>query len=103
MTNIKRRLLLTLFGALLAGSVFAQTSTAVRVGSKIDTEGKLLGNMIALALEASGIKVENKSSLGNTKIMRGAITAGENTALVVGEVGIVSGTSNIAISGVLVP
>lgn len=77
MTNIKRRLLLTLSGALLAGSVFAQTSTAVRVGSKIDTEGKLLGNMIALALEASGIKVENKSSLGNTKIMRGAITAGE--------------------------
>jgi osmoprotectant transport system substrate-binding protein len=77
MTNIKRRLLLTLSSALLAGSVFAQTSTAVRVGSKIDTEGKLLGNMIALALEASGIKVENKSSLGNTKIMRGAITAGE--------------------------
>jgi osmoprotectant transport system substrate-binding protein len=49
----------------------------VRVGSKIDTEGKLLGNMIALALESNGIKVENKTSLGNTKIMRGAITTGE--------------------------
>lgn len=77
MLNFKRRLLLTLSGALLAGSAFAQTGTAVRVGSKIDTEGKLLGNMIALALEGNGIKVENKSSLGNTKIMRGAITAGE--------------------------
>jgi osmoprotectant transport system substrate-binding protein len=77
MMNFKRRLLLTMSGALLAGSVLAQTSTAVRVGSKIDTEGKLLGNMIALALEGNGIKVENKSSLGNTKIMRGAITAGE--------------------------
>ena len=77
MMTFQRRLLLTLSGALLAGSVFAQTSPAVRVGSKIDTEGKLLGNMIALALEANGIQVENKSSLGNTKIMRGAITAGE--------------------------
>lgn len=77
MINFQRRLLLTLSGALLASSVLAQTSPAVRVGSKIDTEGKLLGNMIALALEANGIKVENKSSLGNTKIMRGAITTGE--------------------------
>jgi osmoprotectant transport system substrate-binding protein len=63
--------------ALLAGSVLAQPMAAVRVASKIDTEGKLLGNVIALALEANGIKVENKSSLGNTKILRGAITAGE--------------------------
>jgi osmoprotectant transport system substrate-binding protein len=63
--------------ALLAGSVLAQPVAAVRVASKIDTEGKLLGNMIALALEANGIKVENKSSLGNTKILRVAITAGE--------------------------
>ncbi|MDD2880774.1 MAG: ABC transporter substrate-binding protein [Rhodoferax sp.] len=77
MMNFQRRLLLTLSGALLAGSVLAQPAAAVRVGSKIDTEGKLLGNMIALALEANGIKVDNKSSLGNTKIMRGAITAGE--------------------------
>jgi osmoprotectant transport system substrate-binding protein len=63
--------------ALLAGSVLAQPVAAVRVASKIDTEGKLLGNVIALALEANGIKIENKSSFGNTKILRGAITAGE--------------------------
>lgn len=77
MQNIQRRFILATAAALLAGSAIAQTASAVRVGSKIDTEGKLLGNVIALALEANGIKVENKSSLGNTKIMRGAITAGE--------------------------
>lgn len=37
----------------------------------------MLGNMVALALEANGFKVDNKSSFGNTKILRGAITAGE--------------------------
>jgi osmoprotectant transport system substrate-binding protein len=62
---------------LLAACALAQPTAAVRVASKIDTEGKLLGNMIALALEANGIKVENKSSFGNTKILRGAITANE--------------------------
>jgi osmoprotectant transport system substrate-binding protein len=60
-----------------AGGVLAQSAAPVRVGSKIDTEGKLLGNMIVLALEAHGIKTENKASLGNTKVVRGAITAGE--------------------------
>lgn len=77
MTQFPRRMILAAATALLAGSVLAQPVAAVRVASKIDTEGKLLGNMIALALEANGIKVENKSSLGNTKILRGAITAGE--------------------------
>ncbi len=62
--------------AVIASNAMAQTA-AVRVGSKIDTEGKLLGNMIVLALEAGGVKTENKTSLGNTKVVRGAITAGE--------------------------
>lgn len=66
-----------LVGAMAAGGVLAQSAAPVRVGSKIDTEGKLLGNMIVLALEAHGIKTENKASLGNTKVVRGAITAGE--------------------------
>ena len=63
-------------GSLTAGAALAQ-SAPVRVGSKIDTEGKLLGNLIVLALEAGGVKVENKTALGNTKVLRGAITAGE--------------------------
>ena len=63
--------------ALLGTASFAQANAPVRVGSKIDTEGKLLGNMIVLALEANGIKTTSKVSLGNTQVMRGAITAGE--------------------------
>jgi osmoprotectant transport system substrate-binding protein len=49
----------------------------VRVGSKIDTEGALLGNLVVQVLEAGGIKTENKLQLGNTKIVRGALVAGE--------------------------
>lgn len=77
MTFMQRRTALILAGLLAMGSAFAQADTPVRVGSKIDTEGKLLGNMIVLALEAKGIKTENKSGLGNTQVMRGALTAGE--------------------------
>ncbi len=57
-----------------AGAVQAQ---AVRVGSKIDTEGALLGNLVVQVLEAGGVKTENKLQLGNTKIVRGALVAGE--------------------------
>ncbi len=77
MKSIYRRATLMLVGALLFSNALAQTTAPVRVGSKIDTEGKLLGNMMVLALEANGIKTESKVSLGNTKVMRGAITAGE--------------------------
>lgn len=77
MTPFSRRMMLAAATTLWVGSVLAQPVAAVRVASKIDTEGKLLGNVVALALEANGIKVENKSSFGNTKILRGAITAGE--------------------------
>lgn len=76
---LQRRLVLGVLGAAALSSAVAQTSptvSAVRVGSKIDTEGKLLGNLIVLALEAKGIKTENKASLGNTQVMRGAITSG---------------------------
>ncbi|NCX72008.1 MAG: ABC transporter substrate-binding protein [Betaproteobacteria bacterium] len=72
---IRRTLLLMGIGLLVSGSVLAEG--AVRVGSKIDTEGKLLGNIMLLALEANGIKTENKVSLGNTKIVRTALLAGE--------------------------
>ena len=65
-----------LFSSLLTGAALAQNAP-VRVGSKIDTEGKLLGNMMVLALQAGGIKTENKTALGNTKVLRGALIAGE--------------------------
>jgi osmoprotectant transport system substrate-binding protein len=77
MTFLQRRAALLLAGSLAVGSALAQSGAPVRVGSKIDTEGKLLGNMMVLALEANGIKTENKAGLGNTKVMRGALSAGE--------------------------
>jgi osmoprotectant transport system substrate-binding protein len=81
MNTLNRKHFIHLTASLLAAGILASTASAqttpVRVGSKIDTEGKLLGNMIVLALEAGGIKTENKTSLGNTKVLRGAITAGE--------------------------
>ncbi len=73
--QIRRALLL--MGFSLMASLAAQAQAPVRVGSKIDTEGKLLGHMMVLALEANGIKTENKVSLGNTKIVRTALLAGE--------------------------
>lgn len=74
-TLLRRTFLLAALGLLLSSVV--QANGPVRVGSKIDTEGKLLGNIIVLALEANGIKTENKVSLGNTKIVRTALVAGE--------------------------
>ncbi len=50
---------------------------AVKVGSKIDTEGALLGNMIQQVLESHGVKTINKIQLGTTPVVRGAIVAGE--------------------------
>ena len=78
MQSIQRRaVLLTMVCAFATSVALAAPAAAVRVGSKIDTEGKLLGNMMVLVLEANGIKTVNKASLGNTKVLRGAIIAGE--------------------------
>jgi osmoprotectant transport system substrate-binding protein len=72
----RRVLLGTLTSLSLALSpVFA--ADPVRVGSKLDAEGGLLGNMIIHVLEANGIKTTNKIQLGATKIVRGALIAGE--------------------------
>lgn len=58
---------------LLGSNAFAQ----VVVSSKIDTEGALLGNIIAQVLEADGISVIDRISLGATPIVRAAILEGE--------------------------
>jgi osmoprotectant transport system substrate-binding protein len=62
--------------AVSAGSAEAMGDKIV-VASKIDTEGALLGNMIAQVLEHAGLPVENKVSLGPTKIVRTAILSGD--------------------------
>ncbi len=53
------------------------TADAVRVGSKIDTEGGLLGNIIVQVLNDKGIPTVNKVQLGATKVVRGALEANE--------------------------
>jgi osmoprotectant transport system substrate-binding protein len=67
------RLALAMMTATAAG---AQAAPIV-VGSKIDTEGALLGDMIAAALEAKGLPVERKIQLGPTDIVRAALLAGQ--------------------------
>ncbi|WP_353612472.1 glycine betaine ABC transporter substrate-binding protein [Methylobacterium sp. Leaf456] len=47
------------------------------IGSKSDTEGALLGNLIADALENSGLPVERRLGLGPTLIVRSALLSGE--------------------------
>jgi osmoprotectant transport system substrate-binding protein len=49
----------------------------VVVASKIDTEGALLGSMIAELLGARGIRVERRLQLGPTSIVRAALLAGQ--------------------------
>jgi osmoprotectant transport system substrate-binding protein len=50
---------------------------AIVVASKIDTEGALLGQLIAGVLEAKGLPVERRIQLGPTNILRAAILAGQ--------------------------
>lgn len=70
------------FAKILAAlGVTAALSTAAQadivVSSKIDTEGGLLGNVIALALENAGLPVERRLQLGGTQVVREAILAGQ--------------------------
>lgn len=67
-------------GIATALSLFATGALAqdpVRVGSKVDAEGGLLGSMIIQVLEDNGIPTENRLQMGVTKILREALLAGE--------------------------
>ncbi|MFN0186004.1 MAG: ABC transporter substrate-binding protein [Aquabacterium sp.] len=59
------------------GRASAQAAAPLRVGSKIDTEGALLGQLILQLLQAERIAVQNRLQLGNTQIVRSALLAGE--------------------------
>jgi len=78
-----RRYCLVLIAALcliLAGTgqpVQADQNQVITVGSKIDTEGSLLGQMILVMLEKNGLAVEDRTEFGPTPIVRKAIMAGE--------------------------
>jgi osmoprotectant transport system substrate-binding protein len=72
---MKKILVILIITMFLTGSVYAKEK--VVVGSKIDTEGSLLGNMILLMLEENNIPTVNKIELGPTNIVRNAIKTGQ--------------------------
>ncbi len=67
----------SLIAALVASTVATSAAADIVVSSKIDTEGGLLGNVIALALEDAGLPVERRLQLGGTQVVREALLAGQ--------------------------
>jgi osmoprotectant transport system substrate-binding protein len=64
--------------ALVLGPVTGRAADApIVVSSKIDTEGALLGQLIAAVIEGLGLPVERRIGLGPTNILRAAIIAGQ--------------------------
>lgn len=76
---MKFNLVLTVAGLTTALTAALATSAQaeITVSSKIDTEGGLLGNVIALALEDAGLPVERRLQLGGTQVVREALLAGQ--------------------------
>src|SRR6185503_20279458 len=62
-------------GVLVAALFTATAAQAadVVVGSKIDTEGGILGNVIVQVLKSHGLTVQNRVGLGATPINRKAL------------------------------
>lgn len=58
----------------LAGTAAAKP---VVVGSKLDPEAQILGQMIVLTLKNAGLEVTDRTNLGDTGVNRKAILAGE--------------------------
>jgi osmoprotectant transport system substrate-binding protein len=81
--NLGRAIGRTVAAAIIAALVAlgpggrAAAAPPIVVGSKIDTEGALLGNMIADALVARGLAVDRRIGLGPTDIVRAALLAGQ--------------------------
>lgn len=71
-----RTVLMVLVAIFLGTSLGAQGKPLV-IGSKIDTEGALLGKMIVKVLASHGVSVVDKTGFGTTDIVRKAILAGE--------------------------
>ncbi|MFC4426999.1 glycine betaine ABC transporter substrate-binding protein [Deinococcus navajonensis] len=68
------RLLLVSTLVALAGSAAAKP---IVVGSKLDPEAQILGQMILLTLKNAGLEVTDRTTLGDTGVNRKAILAGE--------------------------
>ena len=68
------KILLSLTLAIVASSAAAKP---IVVGSKLDPEAQILGQMILLTLKNAGLDVTDKTNLGDTGVNRKAILAGE--------------------------
>jgi osmoprotectant transport system substrate-binding protein len=72
------RLIKTLLSIILISGIFfawgcGADKEKITVGSKIDTEGALLGKIIVLMLEGNGYPVEDRTQFGPTNMVRKAI------------------------------
>ncbi len=77
---MKKPLLLALAAIMALGLVMTGCSGSkgtIVVGSKIDTEGSLLGQMIILMLRDKGYTVVDKTQTGATSIVKAALESGE--------------------------
>ncbi|TVR19358.1 MAG: ABC transporter substrate-binding protein [Anaerolineaceae bacterium] len=63
--------------ALLTFNMVAAQNDAVRVGSKLDTEALVSGQIMLVALESAGYSVTDNTGLGTTAVNREALLAGE--------------------------
>ncbi|WP_189066652.1 MULTISPECIES: glycine betaine ABC transporter substrate-binding protein [Deinococcus] len=68
-----------LLPALLLGAALSSAASAksIVVGSKLDPEAQILGQMIVLTLKNAGLDVTDRTNLGDTGVNRKAILAGE--------------------------
>lgn len=70
-----RKYILPLLAVLTLGVGLAQEP--ITIGSKIDTEGSVLAQIVRLMLEQEGIEVEDRSGFGTTSVVRAALLADE--------------------------
>ncbi|MGT2441073.1 glycine betaine ABC transporter substrate-binding protein OsmF (plasmid) [Bradyrhizobium betae] len=73
MKAVARMMILMLALAMAAPSMAAEP---IRIGSKTDTEGSLLGYVILLMLEKGGLPTESRIPLGSSKLVRSALLTG---------------------------
>lgn len=66
----------TTTGSTTSGTPGSTPKGTIVVGSKLDTEGQLLGEMYALLLQKAGYTVTTKLALGNSLIISQAIKSG---------------------------
>lgn len=69
-------LLLSACGSSSGTSGTASTKVPIVVGSKLDTEGQLLGEMYVLLLQKAGYQVTSKLALGQTPVVFNALKSG---------------------------